>query len=45
MLTVSREERNHSLPNVFFELFNFLDENESYIIEDLLIGKVCKIHR
>ena len=45
MLTVSREGRNHSLPNVFFELFNFLDENESYVIEDLLIGKVCKIHR
>lgn len=33
------------LPNVFFELFNFLDENEEYDIQDILDGKLCKIHR
>lgn len=33
------------LPNVFFDIFRFMDVDEQYVIEDLLNGKVCKIYR
>lgn len=33
------------LPNVFFDIFIFMDIDEQYVIEDLLNGKACKIYR
>lgn len=45
IIVEDKDGKQRHLPNVFFELFNFMDEKESYVIQDLLNGKTCKIHR
>lgn len=45
IIVIAAGSLQRKMPNVFFELFNFMDENEEYVIDDLLTGKVCKIYR
>lgn len=45
IIVEDKDRKQKHLPNVFFELFNFMDEKESYVIQDLLNGKTCKIYR